>query len=171
MDTYTITVTGPQFCLMIAGLRALQAQFLPAHELWEQSTRDLWDLATEAEPLTPDHAPQRVAEIDDLVENINVDASLTLAPARGDEPTIRRADPAAETTKALAAAALPRVTYRCEECGSDNLVWDAWVSWDDEAQKMEFAESYQDCLCNECGATGAARQCGLAPDGTITPLD
>ena len=47
---------------------------------------------------------------------------------------------------------MPKHTYKCDKCGSDDLVWDAYSYWDSANQSMELANTFDDCHCNNCDA-------------------
>jgi hypothetical protein len=38
----------------------------------------------------------------------------------------------------------------CTECGSDNVNFDAWASWNPETQKYELQQTFDDSYCNAC---------------------
>ena len=40
--------------------------------------------------------------------------------------------------------------YECDECGSEDLVWDAYACWDIENQCMELQDAFDECECNGC---------------------
>jgi hypothetical protein len=41
--------------------------------------------------------------------------------------------------------------YYCGECGSDDIVWDAFASWNPVTQEHELRSIYDYCCCAECG--------------------
>ena len=38
----------------------------------------------------------------------------------------------------------------CSSCGSENVVHDAWASWNVEEQKWELENWFDDAFCREC---------------------
>jgi len=45
----------------------------------------------------------------------------------------------------------PRVGYRCPDCGSDHVGYEATSRWDVETQSWVLGHSYDDGWCNDCG--------------------
>lgn len=45
---------------------------------------------------------------------------------------------------------MKKIRYTCSTCGSTNIVWDAWASWNEEEQVMELENTFDDCFCNKC---------------------
>lgn len=45
---------------------------------------------------------------------------------------------------------MKKVTYTCEMCGTDEIVWDAWAEWDAEEQKEILNNSFDYCYCLKC---------------------
>lgn len=45
---------------------------------------------------------------------------------------------------------MKKIRYFCSNCGSTDIVWDAWASWNEEKQVMELENTFDDCFCNEC---------------------
>jgi hypothetical protein len=43
-----------------------------------------------------------------------------------------------------------RVTYLCEQCGSDLVTLDAWAEWDVDAQKWVLGATYDHTYCHKC---------------------
>ena len=46
-----------------------------------------------------------------------------------------------------------RVDYKCENCGSDDIGWDAFAGWDSKSQKYVLSSTYDHCECLECEST------------------
>ena len=46
-----------------------------------------------------------------------------------------------------------RVDYKCENCGSNDIGWDAFAGWDNESQKYVLSSTYDHCECLECEST------------------
>lgn len=45
-----------------------------------------------------------------------------------------------------------KLRYTCSHCGSDNLTWDAAVTWDEHTQEYEICNVYDNPpTCQECG--------------------
>lgn len=42
-------------------------------------------------------------------------------------------------------------TKHCPHCGSDNLVIDAFASWNPALEEWELHSTYDDVVCNDCG--------------------
>lgn len=43
------------------------------------------------------------------------------------------------------------IDYRCEECGSADVVWDAWCAWDPVKQEYYMSSGpMQQAYCNVC---------------------
>lgn len=38
----------------------------------------------------------------------------------------------------------------CKHCGSDNVMRDAWATWNVELQEWELLNVYDNAYCNEC---------------------
>ncbi len=47
---------------------------------------------------------------------------------------------------------MKKVTYKCDKCGSNDLVWDAYSGWDATHQRMELVNAFDDCHCKNCDA-------------------
>ena len=43
-----------------------------------------------------------------------------------------------------------RVTYVCEQCGSDLVTLDAWAAWDADEQKWVLGAAYDHTFCHKC---------------------
>ena len=43
-----------------------------------------------------------------------------------------------------------RVTYVCEQCGSDLVTLDAWAEWDVDEQKWVLGATYDHTFCHKC---------------------
>ena len=43
--------------------------------------------------------------------------------------------------------------YKCSECGSDFITWDASASWNVQKQDFDLESTYDHCECGECGGT------------------
>ena len=43
-----------------------------------------------------------------------------------------------------------RVGYKCKYCGSEDILWDAYVRWNKELQKDEINSVFDTCFCNNC---------------------
>jgi hypothetical protein len=46
-----------------------------------------------------------------------------------------------------------RVDYKCENCGSNDIGWDAFAGWDSKSQKYVLSSTYDHCECLECEST------------------
>ena len=42
--------------------------------------------------------------------------------------------------------------YKCKECGSENLIWRAYVVWDFESQSFKKVEVDDEAFCDDCNA-------------------
>ena len=42
------------------------------------------------------------------------------------------------------------VNYICKSCKSDNVVSDAWATWNPERQQMELESTFDNTYCREC---------------------
>ena len=43
--------------------------------------------------------------------------------------------------------------YICTHCkSSENVIWDAYATWNVEKQEMQLESSYDQCECNLCGS-------------------
>ena len=43
--------------------------------------------------------------------------------------------------------------YICTHCNSsENVVWDAYATWDVGTQEMVLTQSFDQCECNKCGS-------------------
>lgn len=51
--------------------------------------------------------------------------------------------------------AKPKVIYQCEDCGSNDILWDAYAEWDADNQMLSLHSTYEDAdkRCNSCEAT------------------
>jgi transcription initiation factor TFIIIB Brf1 subunit/transcription initiation factor TFIIB len=47
--------------------------------------------------------------------------------------------------------AMTRHAYKCPECGSRDIAWDASAVFDQDAQEMVLRASYDACYCDDCG--------------------
>ena len=45
------------------------------------------------------------------------------------------------------------VAYICDDCGSPNILFDAWAVWDCSNQRMAYHSLGDGHLCMDCGAT------------------
>lgn len=43
------------------------------------------------------------------------------------------------------------VRYICKECGTKEVLFDAYVRWDEEAQNWVIVNTFDDAICDECG--------------------
>ncbi len=57
--------------------------------------------------------------------------------------------------------------YRCPECGSRELVSDAYARWDFGSQTWELSSTYDPLICDECGeeTTESDAEVTLGEDG------
>ena len=55
-----------------------------------------------------------------------------------------------EQTRVFGEAALPKITYVCSFCGSQNVKCDAWVAWSVTAQSWGVADVFDDGWCDDC---------------------
>lgn len=40
----------------------------------------------------------------------------------------------------------------CPECGSDNVLLDAWASWNHDKQAFEVAATFENGICEDCAS-------------------
>jgi hypothetical protein len=40
----------------------------------------------------------------------------------------------------------------CPECGSDNVLLDAWASWNHDKQAFEVAATFENGTCEDCAS-------------------
>lgn len=52
---------------------------------------------------------------------------------------------------------MKKVDMRCPECGSFNVLKDAYAEWDVDKQEWALHAVYDDCRCDACG-------CDITPD-------
>ncbi len=45
------------------------------------------------------------------------------------------------------------IDYICNNCGSNDIGWDAFAGWDVEKQEMILSSTYDHCECLECEST------------------
>lgn len=45
---------------------------------------------------------------------------------------------------------MSKVKYICAECGSEEVRWDAWASWDEYSQQMVLENSFDYTYCENC---------------------
>lgn len=43
-----------------------------------------------------------------------------------------------------------RIKFTCPHCGSEDILKDAWATWDIEKQEWTLHSHYHDYLCNDC---------------------
>jgi len=44
-----------------------------------------------------------------------------------------------------------KITIVCRECGSDNVMRDAWAVWSVDAQEWELGTVFDQGFCDDCG--------------------
>lgn len=44
------------------------------------------------------------------------------------------------------------VKYICPECGSENVLADAWAAWNADKQEWELDNVFDACICSDCEA-------------------
>ena len=44
------------------------------------------------------------------------------------------------------------VNYKCQQCGSTEVLKDAYASWDPVAQEWYLHSVYDDMICEHCGS-------------------
>jgi len=44
--------------------------------------------------------------------------------------------------------------YKCRECGSENLIWRGYATWDFESQSFKKVEVDDEAFCDDCNAEG-----------------
>jgi len=49
--------------------------------------------------------------------------------------------------------------YVCDECGSEDLSWDAYACWDVENQCMELENTFDECVCQKCAEVSERSSC------------
>lgn len=52
---------------------------------------------------------------------------------------------------------MPKLTYVCSICGSENVKRDAWVAWNASAQTWEVADVFDDGWCDDCDGETSLR--------------
>ena len=45
----------------------------------------------------------------------------------------------------------PKYNYVCDECGSTNILRDAWAEWNVEKQDWVLSEYFDNTECGDCG--------------------
>lgn len=43
-----------------------------------------------------------------------------------------------------------KLKMTCSHCGSDNVLKDAWVSWNDDLQVWEVESTFDNAFCRDC---------------------
>jgi len=43
-----------------------------------------------------------------------------------------------------------KIKYVCRDCGSDDVLIDAWAKWNEETQQMELATTFDHTHCASC---------------------
>lgn len=56
--------------------------------------------------------------------------------------------------------------FVCSECGSEDIVKDAWVRWNVETQEWEIEETFSETYCHECEGDCYPVRKGLNDDKT-----
>ena len=49
-----------------------------------------------------------------------------------------------------------RIEWVCSECGSDEVLHDAYAIWNSETQDFELRSVHDDCVCEGCGEHNSA---------------
>lgn len=44
------------------------------------------------------------------------------------------------------------VNYKCQSCGSTEILKDAYATWDPSTQEWVLHSVYDDMVCNDCGS-------------------
>jgi hypothetical protein len=44
----------------------------------------------------------------------------------------------------------PKTKPVCKHCGSDDIIADAYVAWDNELQDWSLVNVFEDFICNNC---------------------
>lgn len=58
----------------------------------------------------------------------------------------------------IAAQKTPQYKVVCSACGSENVVIDAWASWDAPNQRWRLAEHFEfNCYCRNCDGESSIR--------------
>ncbi|MEN2790235.1 hypothetical protein ABC974_11410 [Sphingomonas oligophenolica] len=47
---------------------------------------------------------------------------------------------------------MTKITIRCGNCGGDNVMRDAWATWDDASQSWVLGNVFDAAFCNDCEA-------------------
>lgn len=47
---------------------------------------------------------------------------------------------------------MTKVKMVCSECGSDNVLKDAYAAWNVETQEWELSATFDNTVCDNCGA-------------------
>jgi hypothetical protein len=65
---------------------------------------------------------------------------------------------------------LPMAKYKyvCSICGSENVLRDAWASWDLESQKWELASTFQAGFCQDCDGGASQDAVEIAKISSVT---
>lgn len=58
-----------------------------------------------------------------------------------------------------------RVTYLCENCGSDLVTLDAWAEWNVDQQQWVLGATYDHTFCHKCEAETHLVEVELTPAG------
>jgi hypothetical protein len=57
-----------------------------------------------------------------------------------------------------------RVTFVCEQCGSDLVTRDAWAEWNVEEQDWELGAAFDYTFCHKCAAETHMIEAALKPE-------
>ena len=64
---------------------------------------------------------------------------------------------------------MTKIKYVCPECGSDEVVWDAWAEWDEQEQAMVLKTSFDHSVCDACGETIHPDEVEIDQPGIVPP--
>jgi len=53
----------------------------------------------------------------------------------------------------------------CTECGTDDLLFDAWAKWDYEKQEHVLVDVYPKAICNNCKGECGVNETETEEDG------
>jgi len=46
-----------------------------------------------------------------------------------------------------------RIKMVCNNCGSENVLKDAYAAWNVDSQQWELSNTFDNNICDDCGAT------------------
>jgi len=66
--------------------------------------------------------------------------------------------------------AAARITMICAECGSKNVMRDAWAEWDETRQEWVLGPVFDQAACEDCGGETRLVELPIDADGTLLPV-